>query len=60
VEKEQTFWIDVLDQLHKRLRQLALSGVVVLLAVGSEWFFRHEQVADEQSTETAHLEQVVL
>ena len=47
--EQRTFWMEVLGQLHTRLRQLALAGLVVFIAVASEWFIHNQQLVEERS-----------
>jgi hypothetical protein len=57
--EQKTLWLEVLGKLHARLRQLALAGLVLLAAVAGDWFFRHQQLAEEQFRSTPLLEELV-
>lgn len=57
--EQRTFWVEVLGHLHTRLRQLAILGLVLLVAIASDWFFRHQQLAEEQFRLTPQLEKLI-
>lgn len=57
--EQRTLWLEILGHLHTRLRQLALLGLVTLVAVVSDWFFQHQQLAEEQSHSEPQLQKLV-
>jgi len=57
--EQRTCWVEVLGQLHTRLRKLALLGLVVLAAAASDVLFRGRQIEEEQLRIRPHLEKLV-